>query len=45
MNGRLKAGLKILGYITLYSAFPLARASGLDFGDLEADVEGTIDSG
>ena len=43
MNQGLKTCLKAIGYFALYAAVPLARATGLDFGTLEADVEETIE--
>jgi hypothetical protein len=43
MNKTLKTCIKAIGYFALYAAVPVARAAGLDFGELETDIEETID--
>jgi hypothetical protein len=45
MHKRLEIVLKVVGYAALYLATPIAMAVGLDFGDLEADIEDTIMNG
>jgi len=36
---------KIMSYVALYCIVPAAMAAGLDFGDLESDIEETIVNG
>lgn len=45
MNKKLKTSLTVIGYLALYSFVPIAMASGLEFGDLEKDIEDTILNG
>jgi hypothetical protein len=45
MHKCLKTVFKTLGYFALYCVVPIARAKGLDFGDLETDIEDTIVNG
>lgn len=40
-----KVYLKTIFLLAIYSAVPVARATGLDFGELESDIEDTIMNG
>lgn len=45
MHKRLKTILKAASYLALYCVVPVAIAGGLDFADLESDIEDTIVNG
>ena len=45
MHKNIKTCFKAMGYLALYLAVPVAMAGGLDFGELESDIEDTITNG